>query len=218
MPLRKGSKGIPGKNTRLFLGKPLFTWYVETILKAGNYDQIWVATNCDKVKKIINECYSDILIFDRSEESAQDTSPTIDVVLEFLKQSKCSNEDNLILVQATSPLTSVADLKGLFQQIEAGICNSFLACLRTNRFRWSEDGKPLNYRLTQKPRRQDYRGFLIETGAFYCSKVGDILRTQQLISGNIGIVEVGQQSIIDIDEPVDWCLEEAYLSFLQENL
>ena len=179
MPLRKGSKGIPGKNTRLFLGKPLFTWYVETILKAGNYDQIWVATNCDKVKKIINECYSDILIFDRSEESAQDTSPTIDVVLEFLKQSKCSNEDNLILVQATSPL---------------------------------------NYRLTQKPRRQDYRGFLIETGAFYCSKVGDILRTQQLISGNIGIVEVGQQSIIDIDEPVDWCLGEAYLSFLQENL
>lgn len=217
MPLRKGSKSIVEKNIRLFNGKPLFTWYVETIIKSGLSDEIWIATDCEKVKKIVNDNYPDVSVFNRSAESAQDTSPTIDVVLEFLGQKYFEQDSNLILTQATSPLTSVKDLLYLNELIKIEKYNSILACLRMNRFRWSEDGQSLDYTLNHKPRRQEYNGFLVETGAFYCSKVGDILKSGQLISGNVGIVEVGQQSVVDIDEPVDWCLGEAYLSFLQEN-
>ena len=218
MPLRKGSKSIVGKNTRLFYGKPLFTWYLETIINSGLSNEIWIATDCEKVKKVVSDNYPDVSIFNRSEESAQDTSPTIDVVLEFLNQNHFQQHDNLILVQATSPLTSVTDLQNLSEQIKIEKHDSILACLRMNRFRWTEDGQSLDYGLDRKPRRQEYKGFLVETGAFYCSKVGNILQSGQLISGNVGIVEIGQQSVIDIDEPVDWALGEAYISFLKENV
>lgn len=218
MPLRKGSKSIVEKNIRLFCGKPLFTWYLETTIKSGLADEIWVATDCDKVTKVVNNNYPEVLIFNRSTEPARDTSPTNDVVLEFLNKNYFHQDDNLILIQATSPLTSITDLQHLFEQIKIEKYDSIVACLRMNRFRWTEDGQSLDYEISHTPiRRQDYRGFLVQVGAFYYSKVGNILKTGQLISGNVGIVEVGQDSVIDIDEPVNWVLGEAYMNFLKKN-
>jgi N-acylneuraminate cytidylyltransferase len=216
IPLRKGSKGIPNKNTKIFKGKPLFCWSLETIICSEIATEIWIATDCEKVKGIVRSKYPSVHLFERSDINAQDSSPTIDVILEFLLANVYQPQDRILLFQATSPLTSESDILSLKKMLESNEFDSLIACLRMKKFRWSEDGNPLDYTLARKPRRQDYQGFLIETGAFYMSKVGDLLSSKQLLSGKIGIVEVGPHSLIDIDEPIDWSIGQAYAAHLEK--
>lgn len=216
IPLRKGSKGIPNKNIKLFNGKELFCWSLDIVINSGLASEIWIATDCETVKSIVRTNYSSIYLFERSSTNAQDDSPTIDVILEFLSQKNYSANDRLILFQATSPLTSLTDISLLKQMIEKNEYDSLLACLRLKRFRWTDNGEPLDYSLNEKPRRQEYSGFLIETGSFYMSSIGHILRSKHLLSGRIGIVEVESQAIVDIDEPIDWYLGEAYAAYLNK--
>lgn len=215
IPLRKGSKSIPGKNSRLFCGKPLFQWSLDTLIRTDIMDEIWIATDCPDIKQIISDQYPQVRIFHRSSASATDEAATIVVVLEFLNQHFYSPEDWLVLIQATSPLTSVKDLNVLSQQIETGNYDSCISCLRMKRFRWTDSGESLDYALNHKPRRQEYKGFLVESGSFYASKIGQILQNKQITSSRIGLIEVESQAIIDIDDPIDWELGEIYCKHLQ---
>lgn len=214
IPIRKGSKGIPNKNIKLFCNKPLYQWCLDTLVESNSMDEIWIATDNEEVVHQIDAYYPQVNIYHRSSNSARDEAPTIEVVLEFLQQHYYQQNDWFLLFQATSPLTSQEDIKLLLSSIDSSQFDSLLSCLRMKRFRWTEDGKSLDYQLNTKPRRQDYPGFLVETGSFYASNVGSIISTKQILSGNIGVIEVGEQAIIDIDEPVDWMLGEAYCSFI----
>lgn len=214
IPIRKGSKGIPNKNIKLFCNKPLYQWCLDTLVESNSMDEIWIATDSEEVVHQIDAYYPQVNIYHRSSYSARDEAPTIEVVLEFLQKHYYQQNDWFLLFQATSPLTSQEDIKLLLSSIDSSQFDSLLSCLRMKRFRWTEDGKSLDYQLNTKPRRQDYPGFLVETGSFYASNVGSIISTKQILSGNIGVIEVGEQAIIDIDEPVDWMLGEAYCSFI----
>lgn len=218
IPLRKDSKSIRNKNFRKFYTKPLFCWCIDAILQSKIADEIWIATDSSKIEKIAETYYGNsVQIYHRLNENALDTSPTIDVVLEFLDAKKFAHKDNFILVQATSPLTSSEDFIMLKHKIIENPNSSYLACVRMKKFRWSENGMPLDYTLDNKPRRQDYKGFLVESGAFYSSTVGNILHSGKLISGKIGVIELGAEAIIDIDEPADWKMAEAYFRFIKQN-
>lgn len=217
IPLRKGSKGIPNKNIRLFCGKPLFEWSLDTFIQANIVDELWIATDCAEIKKIISSQYPQVRIFHRSDASATDDAPTIWVVLEFLNQYHYSPQDWFILLQATSPLTSIRDLKELDKQIETDNYDSCISCLRLKRFRWTDQGVSLDYALDRKPRRQDYGGFLVESGSFYASKIGHILQNKQITSSRIRLIEVGPQAMIDIDEQIDWEMGEVYCKYLQRK-
>lgn len=212
IPVRKGSKGIPGKNRRLLGNKPLLCWITDTVLKARITDELWIATDCDLTEKLLYERYgTSVRVFRRSAYTAGDESPTIDVVREFLEKTNPSPDDFFILLQATSPFTSVNELYELQRAIQKKTHHSFIACCRLKKFRWSEDGQPLDYTWQTKPRRQEYRGILIESGAFYASTVGRILHSGQLLSGSVKPIEIGPAGMIDIDEETDWKQAEYYI-------
>ena len=48
IPLRKGSKGIPGKNKKKLLGRPLFCWVLGEAI-ASTLDAIYVYTDDDDI-------------------------------------------------------------------------------------------------------------------------------------------------------------------------
>ena len=52
IPARKGSKGVPSKNSKLIAGKPLIAWTIEAALDSKFIDEILVSTDCLTVKKI----------------------------------------------------------------------------------------------------------------------------------------------------------------------
>lgn len=212
VPVRKGSRGIPGKNLRMLGDKPLVCWIIDTILASGIADEVCVATNCDEMESLIRRRYKGVVrIFRRSEWSARDEAPSLEVVQEFFYFCKPERNDDFILLQATSPFTTAQELRGLAEEMKRGEADSYVACCRLKKFRWSDEGRPLDYSFETKPRRQEYKGFLIESGAFYASTVGRILDSGQLLSGVVKVVEVGPAGMIDIDEEADWRQAEHYI-------
>ena len=209
IPARVGSKSILEKNIKLFCGKPLIFWNLYE-LQNSDVDKIVVATDSLKIKSIVNAFNFDkVIVYDRDDQNAQDTSSTESVMLEYINSANLSETDTFILVQATSPFTQKAHFNGGLTLYKS--YDSVLSCCVSKRFVWQEDGLPLNYDVYNRPRRQDYKGDLIENGAFYISSVENIQSTKNRISGNIGIYQMPEYTSLEIDEPVDWIIGESLM-------
>lgn len=217
IPLRAGSKGIPRKNIKRLYDKPLFCWILDTILASKEFSEIWIATDCDEVKKIAAKRYPDVFVFNRSNESAIDTAPTIHIVKEFLLRQSYHSDDWFVLFQATSPFTSLEDINKLCRLMEVTKKDSMIACYRTHKFRWSSTGRPMDYEFESKPRRQDYAGILLESGSFYASKIGSIMQSGQLLTIPVETVELGKSASIDIDDDFDFAMAETYIKQLLDD-
>ena len=215
IPVRKGSKGIPGKNLKALDGKPLVFWILDTVLAAGIADEVWIATDCDEMERQVCTRYAEeVSIYRRSEWSARDEAPTMEVVKEFLAEVNPDDKDRFILLQATSPFTRREELTALAHEMKKGEYDSYISCCPQKKFRWSKDGQPLDYTFDKKPRRQDYEGMLLESGAFYASTVGQIRISDNLVSGNIKVMETDRSGMTDIDDREDWIQAELHAAYI----
>ncbi|MEJ1338078.1 MAG: HAD hydrolase family protein [Candidatus Sedimenticola sp. (ex Thyasira tokunagai)] len=209
IPARCGSKSIPFKNIKEFCGKPLVYWSLESLNNSENIDEIYVATDCNKIKDIVNGFnFAKVRIYDRESENASDTSSTESVMLEFINKNKFEDDDLFFLVQATSPLTRTKDFDRALEKLKIDSADSVLTCVRTKRFFWSSEGVPLNYKISKRPRRQDFDGTLMENGAFYINSIGNIKRYRNRLSGKISIYEMEEYTSVEIDEEDDWLIKE----------
>ncbi|MDE5822211.1 MAG: acylneuraminate cytidylyltransferase family protein [Paramuribaculum sp.] len=212
IPIRKGSKEIPGKNMRILGDKPLLAWVLNAIIASNTADETWVATDDERAVDYINSTYPQVKIFHRSETSASDKANVTEVIMEFISSTNPDSDTKFILAQATSPFTKPEDFRDLCNKMEDASFDSFISCRRIKRFIWHEDGYPVSYELDSKPLRQNYPGILIESGAFYASTVGQIKQSHKIISGKIGIIETSDNQYIDIDTEADWLIAEAIIN------
>ena len=135
IPVRCGSKSITFKNIKEFCGKPLVYWNLEALEKSNNIDEIFVATDCEEIKNVVNSFnFSKVKIYDRDKENASDTSSTESVMLEFINKQNFKDSDLFFLVQATSPLTQTKDFDKALETLKNENADSLLTCIRTKRF------------------------------------------------------------------------------------
>ena len=215
IPARGGSKSIPKKNIKSFCGKPLIFWNLQELQKSV-VKEIIVATDNEEIKDIVNSFnFSKVKVYNRNSKNSEDTSSTESVMLEYISQSNLSDADTFMLVQATSPFTQTSDFNealSLFKDYD-----SVLSCCESKRFSW-KDGKALNYDIYNRPRRQDFKGTMIENGAFYISSVSAIKETKNRISGAIGIYQMPEYTYTEIDEHEDWIVAESLMKrFVLKN-
>lgn len=205
LPLRGGSKSIPLKNIKPLNGRPLAYYALDAAIACPYIEVVVVATDSDEIKTVIQQYPSDkLLIVGRSEPVSTDTAPTIDVLLEFAGQYSF---ETMTLIQATSPLISTEDLIGGWSLFQEGY-DSVLSVTRQHRFIWDEQTRMPNYNLYNKPRRQDWRGILVENGAFYISSYNQLVSSKAVASGNIGLYEMSPETYVELDEPHDWIVIE----------
>lgn len=209
IPVRCGSKSIPFKNIKEFCGKPLVYWNLEALQNSINIDNIFVATDCEEIKSVVNGFgFSKVVVYDREAQNANDTASTESVMLEFIAKQNFDDNDLFFLVQATSPLTQTKDFDEALETLKNQKADSLLTCVRTKRFFWNEDGTPYNYDYKNRPRRQDFDGMLMENGSFYINTIANIKKNQNRLSGKIAIYEMEEFKAIDIDEIDDWIVAE----------
>lgn len=209
IPVRGGSKSIPLKNIKPFCGKPLVCWNIEALEQCLNVDEIIVATDSDQIEEVVtSQSYKKTKIYRRSAENACDTASTESVMLEYINHTRLPKDDVLMLVQATSPLTETQHFAEALAMYRKGEYDSVLTCVRNYRFFWNTDGTSMNYDYSNRPRRQNFDGMLMENGAFYINKVGNILESGNRLSGKIGIYEMPEYTATEIDEPDDWIILE----------
>lgn len=218
IPLRRDSKGIPGKNKKKLLGRPLFSWVLTEAI-FSELDEIIVFTDDQEIIDYIHKEYHwtpKVKTLLRSKENATDTASTESAMLEL---AECIRYDFgiLCLLQATSPMTAAADINAVLDKIENEKFDSALTVVKTHRFTWNADGTPQNYAVFNRPRRQDFEGLFIENGAIYTTTKAAFLKSKNRISGRIGLVEMIEESLTEIDSLSDWTIVENLLAERQKK-
>ena len=112
IPARGGSQSIPLKNVKLMLSRPLLYWVLDAAVQCQEIDTVFVSTDSSHIRQIVKEYGSPkVKVVDRSASVSTDTASTESTMLEF---AATHSFDNIVLVQATSPLLQASDLqKGL---------------------------------------------------------------------------------------------------------
>ena len=215
IPVRGGSKSIPGKNIKLFCGKPLVCWLIEAMEASTKINEIVVATESDEIMNVVrSKNFKKVTIFERSSINAKDESTTESVILEYLEsKNEKSINDLFILGQATTPFTQTFQLDGSISEFQSKQYDSLLTCSILKKFLWDITGKAINYDYNNRPRRQEFRGIPAENGAFYISKVGNILKSRCRLSGKIGLYVLPEYFLTEIDSIDDW----HYAEFLMKK-
>jgi len=219
IPLRKNSKGIPGKNKKKLLGRPLFTWVLTEAI-FSNLDEVYVFTDDDGIIDYISTNFTwshKVKALKRSAENASDTASTEDAMLEFCALPDI-DFDIFCLLQATSPMTRSQDIDAALEKLLNNGLDAVLSVVNTHRFTWSANGKPLNYDFKNRPRRQDFEGLLIENGAVYCTTKSAFKKSKNRLSGTIGTFEMPENTLVEIDSETDWrVVEQLFISNFKAN-
>ncbi|WP_026517140.1 N-acylneuraminate cytidylyltransferase [Butyrivibrio sp. MC2021] len=223
IPVRGGSKSIPLKNIKEICGQPLVYWTVAAACGAKCIDKVYIATDSAEIRAAVerfsrkgiengNQDFSKAVVIDRSPENASDTASTESVMLEFAEKY---DFENIVLVQATSPMLESCDIDGGFELFEKPETDSVLSVVRQKRFLWDADEKGYatasNYDFKNRPRRQEFDGYLMENGAFYITSKVSLMASKNRLSGKIRAYEMGEDSALEIDEPNDFIIIEALL-------
>jgi YrbI family 3-deoxy-D-manno-octulosonate 8-phosphate phosphatase len=212
IPLRGGSKSVPGKNTMPLAGRPLAYWVLDAATGSRLIERVFVATDCPEIRRIVEAYGSPKLeVVDRGADTATDTATTESAMIEF---AAGRDFETMVLIQATSPLLTADDLdRGLETLCREG-ADSLISVVPQKRFIWSlgpDGAHPENYQPDRRPRRQDFAPFLVENGAFYiCSRRG-LLEHQCRLFGKIAALVMGEDSYHELDEPVDREVIERFL-------
>ncbi|WP_026655716.1 MULTISPECIES: N-acylneuraminate cytidylyltransferase [unclassified Butyrivibrio] len=219
IPVRGGSKSIPLKNIKELCGKPLVYWTAKVACECKYIDNVYIATDSFEIRDAVEtfcnsekEVFSKLRVIDRSKQNASDTATTESVMLEFAEKYEF---DNIVLIQATSPLLDVADLEGGFLLFNTEGTDSVISVVRQKRFLWKVDSynvaEPVNYDIFNRPRRQEFEGYLMENGAYYITSKELLLKSRNRISGRIRAYEMPENTAIEIDEPNDFIVIEKLL-------
>jgi N-acylneuraminate cytidylyltransferase len=216
IPVRGGSKSIPLKNIKLLCGHPLVYWTVKAANDAESINKVVVATDSEEIKSTVESFnLPKVEVYERLAENAQDTSSTESVMLEYINQSDLSSEDRMFLIQATSPTLKSKHIDEMFKKFLDENSDSAFTGVISKRFYWGyyKDGhlSSVNYDYRNRPRRQDFDGYILENGACYINSILNILKYKNRLSGKISAYIMPEYSAYEIDEPDDFLIIEKLL-------
>lgn len=214
IPIRAGSKSIPDKNVKVINGRPMCFWAIDAALESTLVDQVWISTESDRYAQMINHYYEGLVwIHKRPELLATDTASSDDVLLEF---AYSHDFKKILLVQATSPLIMGKDVDNAFLELET--CDSIVSGVSIGkRFVWMAkyDSFHTNYNPFTRPFRQHCEYMYIENGAIYGTNRGQLIKSRCRLSGKMTVVEMPENTLVEVDEPEDW---EKVEKLLQERI
>ena len=116
---RGGSKRIPHKNIKSFVGKPIIAYSIEAALKSGVFDEVMVSTDDEEIARIALE-YGAKVPFMRSDANAGDYASTDDVIMEVLKAYEERGErfERFCCIYPTAPFVTAERLKEAIEMLD----------------------------------------------------------------------------------------------------
>jgi len=215
---RGGSKGLPRKNIKSLLGKPLIAWTIEQAFASKYLDRVVVSTDDKEIAEISKKFRAEAP-FIRPKELASDKAQGIEVVLHAIdwlkKNDKRKQYDLIMLLQPTSPLRAKEDIdkaiKLLFLKKAKAIVS---VCEVDHHPLWAntlpEDGcmKDFIRQVVLNRNRQELPKFYRLNGAIYIAYC-DYLQKQKSFFGKKTFAYImSRERSIDIDSEVDFKLAE----------
>lgn len=212
---RGGSKRIPGKNYKLFAGKPMIAWPIEAAKASGLFERIIISTDSDEIAQIAIH-YGAEVPFMRPAELADDHTPTAPVLahaLEWLCQND-SMPDYLCCIYPTAPFITANDLCRGLNSIKDGQAPGALSVTSfpfpiLRAFKEMPDGSvAFNWPEYEMTRSQELPEFYHDAGQFYWVEAQEFQRQKRLLMHGTRAVILPRKRVQDLDTFEDWeCAE-----------
>ena len=129
--------------------------------------------------------------------------------------------DNLLLIQATSPIRAAGRFDDAIRFFDAGGYDSLLSVTPSHRFFWQKPAAPkASYDHMNRPRRQDIREeerLYMETGSFYITRREMLMQTRNRLCGKIALYSTPEEESYEIDSLVDFSVCETLLNLQSQS-
>ncbi|MGB3547649.1 MAG: pseudaminic acid cytidylyltransferase [Saprospiraceae bacterium] len=224
IPARGGSKRIPRKNVKPFLGKPVIAYSIEAALASELFDEVMVSTEDEEIAAVARE-YGATVPFMRSAAAADDFATTLDVLLEVLDAYRERGTEivSACCIYAAAPFVTAARLREADDLLRARELDCVFPVLRF--------GFPIQRALRLSAtntvemfspehlttRSQDLEAAFHDAGMFYTFNVARVRAAGKLYTENSGCLVVPELEAHDIDTPEDWEAAEFKYRLLRER-
>lgn len=218
IPARGGSKGIPGKNIKSLMGKPLIAYSIECALESKYIDRVVVSTDASDIAEVA-KTYGAWVPFLRPAKYATDTSKTIDSLIYTIDTLREQGDefDYLVLLQPTQPIRTAPQLD---EAIELTIDNNYPSlvsvcpvCEHPILMRTiTNDGSLKNLlNISSTVRRQDFPNVYKVNGSIYINQLNDSFNSNTSLNDNLYPYVMTAKESIDIDTIEDFAKAEEYI-------
>jgi YrbI family 3-deoxy-D-manno-octulosonate 8-phosphate phosphatase len=203
IPARGGSKGVPGKNIARIGGVPLVARAVQAARAARAIDVVAVSTDDSQIASAATEAGA--VLVRRPAELASDQASSEAALTHAIDLLSVDGEPEIVvMIQATSPFLTSAELDALVAAIDAGADSAFTAAA-FHGFVWrnADDAVGVNHESSGRQRRQDREPEWLETGAAYAMRVAGFRQAGHRFFGRVVAVPTDPSRVLEIDEPGD---------------
>jgi CMP-N,N'-diacetyllegionaminic acid synthase len=218
IPARKGSKGLPGKNTKFLGDKPLIDYSIDFALDNLNIDdELCISTNDEAVIEIVKSKGISIP-FIRPEELSDDNASSHDVIIHAINhyENLSKTFDAVLLLQPTSPYRIQDDFTNLIKEFSVEIDMVVSVKLAKENpyftlFEQNNEGFLCKSKVGEFERRQDCPEVYSYNGSMYLINIESIKKSRITAFKKIKKVLMPEERSVDIDTLADWILAEFYL-------
>lgn len=224
IPARGGSKRIPRKNIKPFLGKPIIAYSIEAALKSSLFDEVMVSTDDEEIAEIARSFGAKVPLL-RSPENADDFATTFDVLQEVndYYASIGRSFDECCCIYATAPFVTSELLQSAHLKFAQGKYDSLFPVLHFSfpiqrAISLSEGAKmTMFYPEHLTTRSQDLTPAYHDCGMFYWYLPITCLPQGKLWTDNTGCMVIDQMDAHDIDTMTDWEVAEFKFRLKQQE-
>ena len=221
IPARGDSKGIINKNIVNLAGKPLIYYTIQQAQAVEEIDRVFVSTDSPRIQSVCKSIGLDVP-FLRPEHLALDTTRTIDVVIDllrYLKEEYNEQFDYVCLLQPTSPLRNIDDIKNCIRIIQTNNCDSVVSVSlvsepHPHKMKVIRDGKlqPLIAGSDSSSPRQELPEIYKLNGAVFLTSVEVIMNQKSHFGENCYPYIMPEERSVDVNTKLDLQFVELLMS------
>jgi pseudaminic acid cytidylyltransferase len=215
IPARGGSKRIPGKNLRAFLGKPILAYSILTAQQSGLFDDIMVSTDSDEIAGVAR-WHGAAVPFRRSAEKANDHATLAEVLMEVVQEYEKRGRtfENVCCLLPTAPLITPHRIQEAYALLVGNHFTSVCPVVGFSSPIWRGLKIDENGHLRMiwpehlKSRSQDLPRAYHDSGSFYWVKADALRAERTLFCAQGAALILSEMEAQDIDTEADWHLAE----------
>lgn len=219
VPARGGSKGLPGKNIKNLLGKPMIVYTIEEALKSKYISEVVISTDCKEIEEVAVR-YGAKSPFLRPEYLASDSAKAIDnyiYTIDRLNSEFDYDIEDFVVLQPTSPLRTVADIDGAIELFKERNAQSVVSYTEEHHpIEWhkyiAEDGKFENIFEEKLLNRQEIKKSYYPNGAVFVFQY-ELIKQKKYYSDESYAYIMPRFRSVDVDTIEDF----KYIEFLMRG-
>ncbi len=225
VPARSGSRGLKNKNRKLFLGKPLYYWPLKAAIDSKIANTIVLSTDDIKIIKEAKIFKDKILVIKRPKKYAKDNSSAYSYIshtLLELNKLKLSFK-YLFLLEPTSPLTDIEDIKAVFRVLKSKNTSSVVSVQQNIKYHPFFNLKLLKSKYLKSLyskkniRRQQISKIFYLDGSIYASKISSFIKYKSFVQNKTKPYFTSPHKYIEIDDMFDFQLAEIIKKYYVEK-